>query len=347
MTRLRSMLALASLLVCPTLASTAAHAGPTLDAIRSAGSVTCAVVTDVDDYSEIDSHGNLSALGADFCHALAAEIFGDPGKALLLSRPDEQTGIIAVRDKRASVLFGATPNPMIGNAFGVSFGPPMFFDGQGFLVAKDKGISTLDQLGGRDVCFINASPAERTLYTGLDPKLAKPEAHFPFTERGELEVALLDDHCDAMTGDVSWLANARLGFKRFASRFVIMPATISLDPLSPAYRRDDPDWAALIDWTVWSLLQAESYGITQANAATMRDSKDVGVRRLLGTSPWLQKALGVSDDAFFHAIEAVGNYGEMYDRDVGAGSALKLPRGPNALAANGGLMWALPIETLE
>ncbi len=347
MTCVRPMLALASLLACSLLASASAHAGPTLDAIRSAGTVTCAVVTDVDDYSEIDSHGNLSALEADFCHALAAEIFGDAARALLLSRPDEQTGIIAVRDKQASVLFGATPNPLIGNAFGVSFGPPIFFDGQGFLVAKDKGITTLDNLSGRDVCFINASPAERTLYTGLDPKLAKPEAHFPFTERGELEVALLDDHCDAMTGDMSWLANARLGFKRFASRFVMLPETISLDPLSPAYRSDDPDWAALIDWTVWSLLQAESYGITQANAAAMRDSKDVAVRRLLGTTPWLGKALGVSDAAMFNAIAAVGNYGEIYDRDVGDGSALKLPRGRNALASQGGLMWALPVETLQ
>ena len=345
MTRVRSMLLLTSLLVlcCQSLA----HAGPTLDAIRSAGSVTCAVVTDVDDYSEADSHGDLSNLGADFCRALAAEIFGDPARALLLSRPDEPTGIMAVRDKRASVLFGATPNPVIGAAFGLSYGPPIFFDGQGFLVAKEKGISTLAGLSKRDVCFINAAPAERTLYTELDTKLAEPEAHFPFSERGEMEVALLDDHCDAMTGDISWLANARLGFKRQASRFVILPETISLDPLAPAYRNDDPQWAALIDWTVWSLLQAEAYGITQSNAAGIRKSADVAVQRLLGTTPWLGKALGVSDDAMFHAIEAVGNYGEIFDRDVGAGSPLKLPRGRNALASQGGLMWALPVETLQ
>ena len=343
MTCLRLTLTLGWLLACPSLA----HAGPTLDAVRSAGTVTCAVVTDVDDYSEADSHGNLSDLGADFCHALAAEIFGDPAKALLLSRPDEPTGLIAVRDRRASVLFGATPNPVIGAAFGLSYGPPMFFDGQGFLVAKDKGISTVAGLSKHSVCFINAAPAERTLYTELDPKLAPPETHFPFSERGEMEVALLDEHCDAMTGDISWLASARLGFKGMAARFVILPETISLDPLSPAYRNDDPQWAALVDWTVWSLLQAEAYGITQANAAAMRHSEDVAVQRLLGTTPWLGKALGVPDDAMFHAIQAVGNYGEIFDRDVGDGSALQLPRGRNALASAGGLMWALPVEPLQ
>ena len=331
------------LLAVPNLA----RAGQTLDAIRNAGSVTCGVVTDVDDYSEADTHGDLSAIGADFCRALAAETFGDPAKARFLSLSDEPGGLTALRDKRTSVLFGATPNPVVGAAFGLSYGPPFFFDGQGFLVAKDSGIASFADLSNRRVCFINASPPEQTLYDALEPRLKAPELRFPFSERGEMEVALIDDHCDAMTGDVSWLANARASFHAQRSRFVLLPDTISTDPLAPAYRNDDPQWAALVDWTVWALLQAEEHGITQANAAEMRRSKDVVVERLLGTTPWLGKALGVSDDAFFNAIRAVGNYAEVYDRDVGEASELQLARGRNELAANGGLLWALPVEPLQ
>ena len=252
-----------------------------------------------------------------------------------------------MRDKRASVLFGATPNPVIGAAFGLAYGPPIFFDGQGFLVAKDSGITSLADLGKRSVCFINAAPAERGVYDLLEPKLKQPEMRDPFSERGEMEVALLDAHCDAMTGDVSWLANAALGFRAQAGHFTILPETISLDPLSPAYRSDDLQWAALIRWTVWTLLQAEEYGITQANAAHFGPTDDPVVQRLLGTIPWIGKAFGIPDDAFRHAIEAVGNYGEIYDRDVGLHSPLNLPRGKNALASNGGLMWSLPVEALQ
>ncbi len=105
--------------------------------------------------------------------------------------------------------------------------------------------------------------------------------------------------------------------------------------------------ASVVSWTVWALLQAEEHGVTQANAETMRKSADPIVQRLTGTAPWIGKALGVPDDGFLHAIEAVGNYGEMYDRDVGEDSPLKLPRGRNALASRGGLMWALPVEPLQ
>ena len=336
-------LLLTALLITPS----PAQAGPTLDAIRHAGSVTCGVVVDVDDYSEADSHGDLSAFEAEFCRALSAEIFGNPGQALLLSLSDEPSGLTALRDKRISVLFGATPNPLIGAAFGLSFGPPIFFDGQGFLVAKDKGISSLDDLRTHSVCFINASPAERGVYDQLEPKLKAQVVRDPFSERGEMEVALLDDHCDAMTGDVSWLANARLGFRAKAARFTILPETVSLDPLSPTSRNDDGQWAALIDWTVWALLQAEQYGITQANAAQQKTSADPSVQRLLGATPWIGKGLGVSDDAFFHAIAAVGNYGEVFARTVGEQSELDLPRGRNTLASQGGLLWALPIEPLQ
>ena len=325
----------------------AAHAGKTLDGVHEAGVLTCGVVVDIDDYSEADTHGNLSALGADYCRALAVEILNDAAKVTIRSLSDEPSGLAALRDGKIDVLFGATPNPVIGTTYNVGFGPPIFIDGQGFLTSGDSGIRTLADLSGRHVCFINASPAEQILYDALEPLLKVAEVHFPFSERGEMEAAFVGGHCDAMTGDISWMANARSAFHAQTARFLVLPETISLDPLSPAYRRNDPQWASLVDWTVWALLQAEEHGVTRTNAAALRDSPDPVVRRLTGATPWIGRALGIGDDGFLHAVQAVGNYGEMYDRDVGMNSRLELPRGRNELASKGGLMWALPVEPLQ
>ena len=324
-----------------------AQAGTTLGKVRSAGSLTCGVVSDEDDFSEADRHGNLTRLGADLCRAMAAEILGAADRARFLTLRDEPEGLRAVHDGRVDVLFGATPNPAIGQVYRVSFGPPAFIDGQGFLVSKRSGVKTVADLAGKPVCFINASPPEQTLYDALDPYLRRPTAHFPFSERGEMEVAMMDGHCDVITGDISWMANIRAGFGKHAGAFAVLPDTVTTDPFSPAVRDDDPQWNALVGWTVWALLQAEAHGVTHANLQAMRTGNDPVARRLAGAEPWIGKALGINDDGFAHAIAAVGNYGEMYDRDVGTGSALGLPRGRNRLAEEGGLLWALPVEPLQ
>jgi general L-amino acid transport system substrate-binding protein len=140
------------------------------------------------------------------------------------------------------------------------------------------------------------------------------------------------------------MANVRSALHAQTSRFKVLPETITVEPMSPVYRTGDPQWASLVDWTVWVLLPAEEHGVTQANVGRLAEGRDPRVQRLTGAMPWMGKALGVSDAAFRHAIEAVGNYGEIYERDVGSRSALDLPRGRNDLAARGGLMWALPAE---
>lgn len=316
----------------------------TLDRVRRSGRLVCGVVLDEDDISEADTHGNVSKLGADYCRAMAAEIFGDAHKARFVSSSDEPAALAALRDGKTDVLFGATPNPVLGMVYHLAFGPPILIDGQGFLVANRLGIRTLNDLGGRNVCFINASPPEQTLYDSLEPRLEKRENRFPYSERGEMDIALLDGHCDAITGDISWMANVRASFGKRASEFSILPETVSIDPLSPTYRTGDPGWAALVGWTVWAAQQAEAHGITQANVATLGQSTEPVVQRLVGTSPWIGRTLGIPDNAFQHAVAAVGNAGEIYQRDVGSAAALDLPRGRSALAEQGGLLWSLPVE---
>ncbi len=344
-------------LLKPTLAMSAAflitclcqpaHASTILEKVRAAGTLTCGVVDDEDDYSEADTHGNLTRLGGDFCRALAAEVFDDAGRARFRTLRDEPEGLRAVRDGKVDILFGATPNPVIGQIYKAAFGPPIFIDGQGFLVSNRSGVKTVADLAGKLVCFINAAPPEQVIYDVLDPQLRIPTAHFPFSERGEMEVAMMDGHCDVITGDISWMANIHASFGKRADAFTVLPDTITTDPVSPAFRDGDPQWAALVSWTVWALLQAEGHGVTQANVAALRTNADPVIRRLAGGMPWIGRALGISDDGFAHAIAAVGNYGEIYRRDVGDGSALHLPRGRNQLAGKGGMLWALPVEPLQ
>jgi general L-amino acid transport system substrate-binding protein len=321
--------------------------GGTLDAVRKSGTLTCGVIADEDDYSEADTHGNLSALGADYCRALSAEIFADIRKARFRTLPDEPAGLAALRDHTVDVLFGATPNPVIGGVYRVVYGPPLFLDGQGFLADNRRGIHHAADLAGHNVCFINAAPPEQGLYDALEPGLKTPERRFPYSERGEMEIALLDGHCDAITGDISLMANVRASFGKRASGFTVLPDTVSTDPFSPVTRAGDPQWSALVDWTVWALLQAEAHGLDHANLEAARTSEDPVARRLAGATPWIGRALGVSDDAFAHAIASVGNYGEVFDRDVGQTSALELARGRNRLMEQGGAFWALPVEPLQ
>ncbi|WP_419728914.1 hypothetical protein [Lichenicola sp.] len=325
----------------------APQTGPTLARIRRSGMLVCGVVHDDDDISEADTHGNVSTLGADYCRAMAAEIFGDARRARFLTSSDEPAALRALRDHRTDVLFGATPNPVLGAVYHVAYGPPILIDGQGFLVANRLGMKSIDDLAGRNVCFINASPPEQILYDALEPRLKQRENRFPYSERGEMEIALLDGHCDAITGDISWMANVRVSFNKRAKDFSILPGTISTDPLSPAYRSDDPQWSALVDWTVWAAEQAEAHGLSHDSVGAAGQSTDPVVRRLVGTTPWIGRALGIADDGFARAIAAVGNAGEIYERDLGTGSSLQLPRGQSALAGQGGLLWALPVEPLQ
>jgi general L-amino acid transport system substrate-binding protein len=318
-----------------------ARAAGTLDQIKSAGQLSCGVVTEEYDYDKDDTHGNLIALGTDTCKAVTAAVLGENGGLLVSSFPDEHHGLEAVASGKIALLAGATPRVSTGARYSVGFGQPFFFDGQGFIVAKTAGIRSSVDLVGKRICYIGNTEAETVLNATLRER-AINFLPFPFEEQGEMEAALVTGHCTAMTGDVSQLANARAAFHGRINDFMILPEIITFDPLAPAFRRDDPQWEAIVNWTIYATIQAEASGVTQANVDTMSSREDPLTGRSLTKSGGLGRALGLDEAWAAHAIKAVGNYGEMFERDVGQRSPLKLDRGMNALWTRGGLMYPLP-----
>ena len=318
-------------------------AADTLADVQTAGTLNCGVNTAVEDYSKSETHGDLSLLGRDVCRAVAAVTLGSPDKVTLLPLSDDPGGFAALKSGKAALLAGGTPNLADQAAFGVSFGPPVFFDGQGFLVHQTNGPQSIAGLAGQQVCFITETQAEQD----LTDRLALRDVHFipfPFEETGEMEAALVSGHCAAIAAPVSQLASMRNGFHARIAQYQILSDTVTLLPFAPAFRAGDPRWAAIVAWTLNAIILAEETGITQANASTLRKTPRQEVGYLLGFTPGVGKALGLDDAWALRAIQAVGNYAEMYQRDLGGASPLRLPRGRNALWTQGGLIYAPPIR---
>jgi len=316
-----------------------ASAEAVLEQVKSAAELKCGVVTEEYDYNKDDTHGNLGALGIDICRAVTAAVLGENGKLTVSSFPDEPHGLSAAASGKVALLAGATPRATVSSLYAVAFGQPFFFDGQGFIVVPE--INSIRDLSGKQVCFISNTEAE----TFVDAVLGARKIDFqpfPFEEQGEMDAALITGHCAAMTADVSRLANTRAAFRGRVSNFAILPELITFDPLAPAFRSGDPQWAAIVNWTIYALIQAEASGVTQANVEAMSTSEDPVINRLLTKAGGVGRALGLDDDWAVHVIKAVGNYGEIFERDVGQRSSLKLDRGLNALWTRGGLMYPSP-----
>src|SRR5208337_1972496 len=323
----------------------AAHAGTTLDRIKTAGSLPCGVNTEEPEYSTQDAHGNHSVFDADICKAVAVAVLGQNAKYTIMPFRDEQDALKALKSGEIALLAAGSPNFINSANKGFGFARPIFYDYQGFLVNKSMGITSPRDLAGKKVCYLGGTEIEDQLSSYMQRENIK-WLPFPFQEEGEMEAAFVTRNCAAITADVSQLAYERLGFKNVAKNFEVLPDVIAKDPLAPTYTLDDPQWAAIVNWTVEALIQAAESGVTQANLAEMKMKKsdDVVIRRLLGIQRGYGQLLGLDDAWAARVIEAVGNYGEMFERDLGSGSVMKLPRGPNNLWTQGGLMYALPMR---
>lgn len=318
----------------------AAHA-QTLAAVRAAQHLNCGTVQEADDWNGQDVHGNLSALGADICRAVAVAIFGTEDGLSLPVFPAEPEAFSALKAGSIQLAVGVSPSATAAIQYRVGFGPPVFYDSQRVMVAKQSGITDLTGLRDQLICALNLTPPERTLRDemrahGINYALM---AH---SEQGELDAAVAVRQCAAATGMETRLAQSRANFHARASDFVFLSERFTLNPVVPAYRYGDQTFGLIVDWTISALIEAEALGITQRNAAQAAKRGDMRTQQLLGHDFATGQALGLSRDWAAHVIAATGNYGEIFQRTTG--EPYHLDRGLNALWTVGGLMSPLPMR---
>jgi len=329
-----------------------AFAGPTLDRIKATHSLNCGVNTEEAEYTIQDAHGNRALFDADICKAVAVAVLGPEAKYKVVPFRDEEESFKGLKAGQIDLLATGSLNlrnsgvslpRSDGSSGGFGFARPVLYDYQALLVNKTMGIASPKDLAGKKTCFIVGSPMGDQVEAYMNREGIK-WIPGPFSEEGEMEAAFVTRNCAAVTADVTQLAFERIAFRNMAKNFEILPDVIAKEPLATAYRLDDPQWAVVVNWTIEGLVQAEESGVTLANLPEMKKSGDLVVQRLLGTQKGWGLFLGLDDSWAAQAIEAVGNYGELFERDLGASSPLKIARGPNNLWTKGGLMYALPIR---
>jgi len=318
--------------------------GSTLDAVKQRGTLVCGVSTGFAGFSAPDSQGNFKGLDVDYCRALAAGILGDPNKVRYVALT-AQNRFTALQSGEIDVLYrNSTQTYLRGVTLGLRQGPINFYDGQGFVVRKDAGVKDLKGLNGATVCVAQGTTHEVTLgdYGRANNIDWKP---LVFDRVDTMYQTFFGGRCDAMTQDASALAGAVATAAPNAADYIVLPTTISKEPLGPFTRNGDEVWTDIIAWLHYGLIEAEELGVTQGNAEEMaKSSASPTVQRLLGTSGDLGSRLGLDNKWLLQAIKVGGNYGEIFERNVGEGSPLKLDRGPNNLWSQGGLIYAMPIR---
>jgi general L-amino acid transport system substrate-binding protein len=320
-----------------------AWAGPTLDKIKQAGAVVCGVSTGVPGFSQPDSQGRYSGFDVDICKAIAAAVLGDPEKVKYVPLTAQQR-FTALQSGEVDVLSRNTTYTLQRDAeLGLNFAPVVFYDGQGFMVPKKLGVKSAKELNGATICVQPGTTTELNLavYFRANNMQFKP---LVIEKLDELVSAYLSGRCDALTTDRSGLAGIRTGRTPNPDDHMILPETISKEPLAPAVRQGDDQWDDIVRWVVYALIEAEEKGITSQNVDEKVKSDDPDVKRMLGATPGMGKALGLDEKWAYNAVKAVGNYGQIFERNVGDKSPLKLDRGLNALWTHEGLMYAMPIR---
>jgi len=320
-----------------------AFAGKTIDAIKQRGQLVCGVNTGLAGFSAADSQGNWTGLDVDICKAIAATILGDANK-VKWAPLNAQQRFTELQSGEVDILSRNTTFTLTRDAsLGLLSTTPTYYDGQGFMVTKKSKITSAKQLKNAEICVQSGTTTEKNLndyYKGLQIKI-KPVVFEGFEASVK---AFFSGRCQAYTTDASGLASIRNKEAKNPDDYVILPELISKEPLGPMVRRGDDEFFEDVKWVIYALLEAEEYGITQENVDQLKTSTDPAIGRILGSTEDSGKLLGLDKDWAYRAIKAVGNYGEVYERNVGPKSPLKLPRGLNNLWSKGGIQYAMPIR---
>ncbi|WP_244626601.1 amino acid ABC transporter substrate-binding protein [Bradyrhizobium ivorense] len=337
----RAVLSAAVLLAVFAAGSPPARA-QTLKAVKERGILRCGVGQGLLGFSSQDDQSNWRGLDVDICRAVAAAVLGDPAK-VTFAPLDAASRFSALQSGQIDLLSrNSTWTMSRETSLGLMFAGVAYFDGQGFLLRRDSGIDTALQLGGKTVCTQTGTTSQLNVadYFRVNDMPLKVLALDTVEESRK---AYDDRKCDVLTSDVSQLYAERLKLAAPDSH-VILPEVISKEPLGPVVRQGDDQWFNLVKWTLYALINAEELGIKSSTIDDALKSSDPNVRRLVGTEGEFGLQLGLSNDWAVRAVRATGNYGEIYERNVGTQSRLSVPRGLNALWTKGGIQYAPPIR---
>ena len=318
-------------------------AAPRLDLIQKRGFLNCGIEENVPGFSEVDAAGRHHGFDIDVCRAIAAAVLGTADRVKFI--PVSNAAEFLKNEEIDVVSRRLTWELRREAALPLLFGPITFYDGQGFLVSKALKAQTIRQLSGIGMCVaggtnfeFNAGAYFQSHQLTLKKIVLESAADF-----SAIAKRLASGKCGGYTADVSELAAIRSQLPQPAD-FEILDEQISREPLAPLVRQDDPHWFVSVRWTIIALINAEELGVTSANIDEMRKSANVAIQRLLGVVDGNGKALGLRESWAYDAIKAVGNYGEMFEKNIGRGSRIGLDRGLNRLARDGGLMYAPPLR---
>jgi general L-amino acid transport system substrate-binding protein len=330
-----------ALVVAASLSIPAATA-QTLKTVKDRGQLSCGVSQGLPGFSSPDDKGNWTGLDVDVCRAIAAAIFNDPTKVKFvpLSAKDRFT---ALQSGEIDVLSRNTTWTLSRDTtLGANFTGVTYYDGQGFLVKKSLKVNSALELNSASVCVQTGTTTEQNLADYFKGNNMKYEV-IAFGTADEAVKAYESGRCDVFTTDVSGLYAERLKLANPADH-AVLPEVISKEPLGPMVRHGDDQWFDLVKWVLFAMVDAEELGITQKNIDEMAKSDKPELKRALGTDGNLGEQLGLTKDWVIRIVKEVGNYGEAFDRNVGAGSKLGIARGLNQLWNKGGIQYAPPIR---
>ena len=338
-----NMILKAFLLALTLVAMTLSARANTLETVKSRGQLLCGVNTELVGFAFQQPNGEWSGFDVDFCRALTAAIFGSPDKVQFVPLtakerlPALQNGVIDVLSRNTTWTFSRDNKEKL-NFVGVSY-----YDGQGFMIAKKVGIESAKDLNGASICVQTSTTTELNLFDFFQANKIK-FVPIQIAEVREAELLYLSGKCDVYTADASALAATRASFDN-PEEHTILPEIISKEPLGPAVRHGDEQWTDLVRWTLNALIAAEEYGITSDNVQTLaKNTTSPDIARLLGTQDSLGTQLGLKTDWVVSVLNATGNYGEIFERNIGKNTPVGLSRGLNAQWRDGGLLYAAPFR---
>jgi len=328
--------------ILATMNTYAAVRPSTMGSIKQNKVLKCGVSAGLAGFSAPNSKGVWQGLDVDICRAISAAVFGDPNKVQYTALSAQQR-FVALQSGEIDVLSrNSTFTLTRDTSLGLNFAPVVYYDGQGFMVRRKDGVSKISDLNGASICIQQGTTTELNLADHFRANNLKFKP-VVFESNDEVTQAFVKGRCDALTTDISGLAAEKSKFKN-PHDYVILKEIISKEPLAPVVRHGDDGWFDVVKYAIYALMTAEELGITSKNIDSFLKTKNPKIKRFLGITEGNGKALGLSEKWAYNIIKMVGNYSEIFEKNIGKQSSLKLERGVNALWKNGGLHYAPPFK---